>query len=74
MTRNQMQLDLSIKQIREKLPYDISGITLIEIADDDSDVKEIISSDIPGMIGSLQDLMSVVKMHENGIDKILVEL
>ncbi len=65
----------NIEEVNKCCKYLESGAAVvIEIADDDSDVKEIISSDIPGMIGSLQDLMSVVKMHENGIDKILVEL
>jgi len=47
---------------------------VVEISDDISDAKEIKDVKISGMIDSLKDLMSVVSMYEDGIDKILVEL
>jgi hypothetical protein len=47
---------------------------VVEIVDDIDDAKEIKNVKIPGIIDSLQDLMSVVNMHEDGVETILIEL
>ena len=50
-----------------------AGVVL-EIAEDSSDAKEIEDLRDEGIIDSLQDLISLVNMHKNGVNKILVEL
>jgi hypothetical protein len=47
---------------------------VLEVAKDEDGAKEIESLHVDGVIDSLQDLMSVVNMHENGCKKIKVEL
>jgi len=50
-----------------------AGIVL-EVAKDASDARELEELKDDGIIDSLQDLISVVNMHKNGIEKVLVEL
>ncbi len=65
----------NIEQINRCADYLEAGCgVVLEIDDDISDAKEIQNLKIDGIINSLQDLMSVVQMHENGIEKILIEL
>ena len=47
---------------------------VVEITDDIKNAKEIQDCTIIGIMDSLKDLMGVVEMHENGTDKILIEL
>ena len=69
---------INIKNIHEinrcSQYLEAGAAVVLEIADDLSSAKEIEGSKMPGMIGSLQDLISVVDMHKKGIDKILIEL
>ncbi|MEA1893324.1 MAG: beta-ketoacyl synthase chain length factor [Campylobacterota bacterium] len=65
----------NIQEVNNCTEYLEAGVAVVlEIADDMTDAKELEAHDIVGVIGSLQDLMSVAIMHENGQDKILVEL
>ncbi len=66
----------NIEEVNRCTSYLEAGVgVVVEISDDVSDAKEIDKNyKIDGIIDSLQDLMSVVGMHEDGIDKILVEL
>jgi len=64
-----------IEQVNSCCKYLEAGVAVVvEIADGTSDAKEIQDIEIPGMIGSLEHLMSVATMYEDGIDKILIEL
>lgn len=47
---------------------------VLEVSDDVGDAKELTLRKTKGVIDSLQDLMSVVDMYEQKIDKIIVEL
>jgi len=47
---------------------------VVEIAKNEDNAKEIESLHVTGIMDSLQDLMSVVNMHENGTDVIRIEL
>ena len=65
----------NIQEVNRCTDYLEAGVAIVvEIADDITDAKEIEDYKIDGIIDSLQDLMSVVGMHDDGIDKILVEL
>ncbi len=65
----------NIDEINRCAEYLEAGAAVVlEIADDITDAKELQDLSVPGVIDSLQALMSVVNMHENKIDKILVEL
>jgi hypothetical protein len=66
----------NIEEVNRCTSYLEAGVgVVVEIADDAEGAKEIDKSyKIDGIIDSLQDLMSVVGMYEDGIDKILVEL
>lgn len=65
----------NIEQINKCANYlEAGAAVVIEIAEDKNGAKEIEDLKIDGVIDSLQDLMSVVQMNENGIDKILIEL
>lgn len=65
----------NIEQINRCTKYLEAGAAIvIEIADDISDAQDIMNLPVEGMIDSLQDLISVVNMHEKGIKKVLVEL
>ncbi len=65
----------NIKEINHCTSYLEAGVAvLLEIADDMDGAVEIEKTKIRGIIDSLQDLMSVAKMHEDGKNKILVEL
>ena len=47
---------------------------VVEIDKDETDAKEIEGNGDRGVIKSLQDLVKVVNMYNNGTDKILIEL
>lgn len=65
----------NIQDVNRCTDYLEAGVAVVvEIADDITDAKEIEDYKIDGIIDSLQDLISVVGMHDDGIDKILVEL
>jgi len=65
----------NVEQVNKCCNYLESGASVVvEIDTDTSGAKEIEDFSMPGMMDSLIDLMSVVNMYENGIDKILVEL
>ncbi len=65
----------NIEEVNRCTDYLEAGVAVVvEIADETADAKEIEDYKIDGIMDSLQDLMSVTNMHENGIDKILVEL
>ena len=65
----------NIEQVNKCCDYLEAGAGIVvEIDNDASYAKEIEELSMPGMMDSLIDLMSVVNMYENGIDKILVEL
>ncbi len=65
----------NIEEVNRCTEYLEAGAAVVlEIADDASDAKEIQNIKTVGIIDSLQDLMSVVNMHENSVDKILIEL
>ena len=64
-----------IQEINRCTKFLEAGVAVVvEIAQDESEAKEIESLHVDGIIGSLQDLMSVANMHENGTNKIKVEL
>ena len=69
---------LNIKNIEEvnscATYLEAGAAVVLEISDDLSNAKELQDFKEAGVIDSLQDLMSVVNMHENAIDKILIEL
>lgn len=65
----------NIEQVNNCCEYLEAGAgVVIEIDEDMSDAEEIGEFEIPGMLDSLIDLMSVVDMYENGSKKILIEL
>ncbi len=65
----------NIQEVNRCTDFLEAGVAVVlEITDDLTDAKEIEDSKTRGMIGSLKHLMSVVDMHEKGIDKILIEL
>ena len=65
----------NIDEINRCTKYLEAGAAVVlEIAENTDGAKEIESLGVPGVIDSLQDLMSVVSMYEQGIDKILIEL
>jgi len=65
----------NIDEINRCADYLEAGAAVIlEIAKDGKDAKELENAGIPGVIDSLQDLMKVVNMHEQGTEKILIEL
>jgi len=65
----------NIEEVNRCTDYLEAGVAIVvEISDDMTDAKEIKDHKIDGIIDSLQDLMSVVGIHDDGIDKILVEL
>lgn len=65
----------NIEEINKCANYLEAGAAVIfEIAKDSDNAKEIEPLHVRGIIESLQDLMSVVNMHEKGIDLIKVEL
>ena len=65
----------NIQEINKCTKYLEAGVAVVlEIAKDESGAKEIESLHVDGIINSLQDLMSVANMYENGCTKIKVEL
>jgi len=65
----------NIEQINRCTKYLEAGAAIVlEIAKDEEGAQEIMNLPIEGVIGSLQDLVSVVNMNEEGIKKILIEL
>lgn len=64
-----------IEEINKCTGYLEAGAAIVvEIADTMDGAQEIKPLTFSGIIDSLETLMSVVKMHENGTDKILIEL
>lgn len=65
----------NIQEINRCTKYLEAGVAVVlEITKDEEGAKEIEALHVEGIIDSLQDLMSVASMYENGIDKIKVEL
>lgn len=65
----------NIEEINICTTYLEAGVAVVlEVVKDSDDAKEIESLHAKNIIGSLQDLMSVVNMYENGTDLIRVEL
>jgi len=65
----------NIEEVNSCTKYLEAGVgVVLEIAKDATGAKELENLSDEGVIGSLQDLISVVNMKNNGIDKILVEL
>lgn len=65
----------NIKEINRCANYLEAGVAVVlEVVKDSDDAKEIEPLHVEGIMDSLQDLMSVVNMHENGTDLIRVEL
>ncbi len=65
----------NIQEINKCTKYLEAGVAVVlEIAKDEDGAKEIESLHVDGIINSLQDLMSVANMYENGCTKIKVEL
>ncbi|NPA58859.1 MAG: beta-ketoacyl synthase chain length factor [Epsilonproteobacteria bacterium] len=65
----------NIDEINRCTGYLEAGVgVVLEIDDKQDDAKELQSCKMVGIIDSLRDLMGVVEMYENNIDKILVEL
>jgi len=65
----------NIEEINICTAYLEAGVAVVlEVVKDNDDAKEIEPLHVKNIIGSLQDLMSVVNMHENGTDLIRVEL
>ncbi len=65
----------NINEINRRIKFLEAGVAVVvEIAKDESDAKQIEALHVEGDIDSLQDLMSVVGMYENGMKKIKVEL
>ena len=65
----------NVNEINKCTSFLEAGVAVVvEIAKDEDNAKEIESLRVKGIIDSLQDLMSVVQMHENGTDLIRIEL
>lgn len=65
----------NIEEINRCTDFLEAGVAVVlEVSKDESGAKELEPLHVKGVMGSLQDLMSVVNMHEKGIDKIKVEL
>ncbi len=65
----------NIQEINRCAKYLEAGVgVVLEVAKDEAGAKEIESLHVEGIINSLQDLMSVANMYENGCTKIKVEL
>ncbi|HIP29910.1 MAG TPA: hypothetical protein EYG83_03760 [Sulfurospirillum arcachonense] len=65
----------NIEEINRCTKFLEAGVAVVlEIAKDESEAKEIVPLHVEGIMDSLQDLMSVANMYENGIRKIKVEL
>jgi len=65
----------NIEVINKCTDYLEAGVAIVlEVSEDLSDAKELEITKTKGIIGSLQDLMSVADMYESKIDKIIVEL
>ena len=65
----------NIDEINRCTEYLEAGAAVIlEITENTEDAKELEDLGVSGVIDSLQDLMSVVNMHEKGTEKILIEL
>ncbi|HIP45513.1 MAG TPA: hypothetical protein EYG93_09335 [Sulfurospirillum arcachonense] len=65
----------NIEEINRCTKFLEAGVAVVlEIAKDESEAKEIELLHVEGIMDSLQDLMSVANMYENGIRKIKVEL
>ena len=65
----------NIEQINKCAKYLEAGVAIVlEIAEDKDGAQEIMDLPIKGLMGSLQDLASVVTMNEKGIKKVLIEL
>jgi len=66
----------NIEEVNSCTSYLEAGVAVVvELAEDMGGAKEIDNAfRIEGIIGSLQDLMCVAGMHENGTDTIFVEL
>jgi len=65
----------NIEEINRCTKFLEAGVALVlEIAKDESGAKDIEPLHVEGIMDSLQDLMCVANMHENGTDKIKVEL
>ena len=65
----------NIEDVNSCTTYLEAGAAVIlEIADDENGALELNKFRIDGVIESLGDLMSAVNMHENGQNKILIEL
>ncbi len=65
----------NIQDINRCTSYLESGVAVVlEIAKNSEGAVAVENQKTRGIIDSLQDLMSVAKMHESGKDKILVEL
>jgi len=65
----------NIQEINRCANYLEAGVAVVvEVAEDVHGAKEIEKIKTRGIIDSLQDLMSVAKMHESAENKILVEL
>lgn len=65
----------NIQDINRCTSYLESGVAVVlEIAENSEGAVAVENLKTRGIIDSLQDLMSVAKMHESGKDKILVEL
>lgn len=65
----------NIQEINRCTDFLEAGVAVVlEIAKDESGAKSIESLHVKDVLDSLQDLMSVVNMHENGTNKIKVEL
>ena len=65
----------NVEEINRCTDFLEAGVAVVlEIAKDETEAKAIESLHVEGIMDSLQDLMSVANMHENGIRKIKVEL
>jgi hypothetical protein len=65
----------NIEEINRCTKYLEAGVgVVLEVAKDENGAKDIESLHVKGIINSLQDLMSVANMYENGCTKIRVEL
>ncbi len=65
----------NIQEINRCAKYLEAGVgVVLEVAKNEAGAKEIESLHVEGIINSLQDLMSVANMYENGCTKIKVEL
>jgi len=65
----------NIEEINKCTNFLEAGVAVVlEIAKDETGAKEIEPLHVRGVIDSLQDMMSVVNMYENGCKKIRIEL